>query len=99
ALGSSARAAAEALRSAPAEQRSDAIRAMAKHVRAHAPKILEANAADVAVATRLVDRLMLNDERLEGIATALEDIAGLPDPVGKVMDLWTRPNGLGISRV
>jgi glutamate-5-semialdehyde dehydrogenase len=98
-MGRAAREAAEALRSAPAEQRSDAIRAMAKHVRARSAQILEANARDVAEATRMVDRLMLNKERVEGIAKALEEVAALPDPVGKVTESWTRPNGLQISRV
>nr|NUR37588.1 glutamate-5-semialdehyde dehydrogenase [Sphingomonas sp.] len=99
AIGRSARDAAEALRTAPAEQRSEAIRLMARHIRLRAAEILAANAEDVAAATRLVDRLMLNNERLEGIAAALEDIADLPDPVGQVMEHWTRPNGLEITRV
>ena len=98
-MGHAARRAAEALRSAPAEQRSEAIRAMAEHVRVRAAQILAANAEDVANATNMVDRLMLNPERIEGIATALEEVAALPDPVGKVTDSWTRPNGLEISRV
>ena len=99
AIGRAAREAAEVLRVIPVEQRSDAIRLMARHIRAHAAEILAANAEDVASATRLVDRLMLNEERLEGMAAALEDIAELPDPVGRVMDRWTRPNGLEITRV
>jgi glutamate-5-semialdehyde dehydrogenase len=99
AMGRAARLAAQTVRSAPAEQRSAAIRAMAKHVRARSPQILAANAEDAAVATSMVDRLMLNQERLEGIAKALEEIAALPDPVGKVTESWSRPNGLEISRV
>jgi glutamate-5-semialdehyde dehydrogenase len=99
AIGRAARDAAEALRTAPAEQRSEAIRLMAGHIRLRADEILAANAEDVAAATRLVDRLMLNNERLEGIATALEDIADLSDPVGQVMERWTRPNGLEITRI
>jgi glutamate-5-semialdehyde dehydrogenase len=98
-MGRAAREAAEALRSATAGQRSDAIRAMAKHVRARSADILAANAEDVAGATSMIDRLMLNEERVEGIANALEEIAALPDPVGKVAESWTRPNGLEISRV
>jgi len=98
-MGRAARRAAEALRSAPAEQRSNAIRAMAKHVRSRASQILAANAEDVANATNMVDRLMLNPDRVEGITTALEEVAALPDPVGKVTESWTRPNGLEISRV
>ena len=98
-MGHAARGAAQALRSAPPEQRSESIRAMAKHVRGRASQILAANAEDVANATNMVDRLMLNPERVEGIATALEEVAALPDPVGKVTESWTRPNGLEISRV
>ncbi len=98
-MGRAARDAATMLRTASAKQRSQAIRAMARHVRARACEILAANAEDVATATAMVDRLMLNDERLEGIATALEQVAALPDPVGQVMERWQRPNGLEISRV
>lgn len=99
AMGRSARDAAEILRTASAEQRSDAIRAMARQVRVHAIEILAANSKDVASATSMVDRLMLNEERLEAMATALEQVAALPDPVGQVMARWQRPNGLDISRV
>jgi glutamate-5-semialdehyde dehydrogenase len=98
-MGLAARQAADVLRAAPAEQRSAAIRAMAEQVRARSAEILAANAKDVAAATSMVDRLLLNEERLEAIAKALQDIAGLPDPVGRVMTEWTRPNGLNISRV
>jgi glutamate-5-semialdehyde dehydrogenase len=99
AIGRAARDAAEVLRTVSAEQRSEAIRLMARHVRSRAAEILAANAEDVAAATRLVDRLMLNEERVEGIAAALEDIAALPDPVGQVIAHWTRPNGLDFARV
>jgi glutamate-5-semialdehyde dehydrogenase len=98
-MGRAAREATEVLRTAPAEQRSEAIGAMAKHVRARSSDILSANAEDVDGATAMVDRLMLNEERLEAVAKALEEIAALPDPVGHMMAQWTRPNGLQISRV
>jgi glutamate-5-semialdehyde dehydrogenase len=98
-MGRAAREAAEALRTAPVEQRSRAIAAIAEQLRRRSAAILAANAEDVAAATSMVDRLLLNDERLEAIACALEEIAKLPDPVGKVMERWTRPNGLEISRV
>jgi glutamate-5-semialdehyde dehydrogenase len=98
-MGPAARAAADLLRTAPAEQRTEAIRAMATHIRARSAEILAANAEDMAAATSMLDRLMLNEERLEAMATALEDIAALPDPVGHVMSEWTPPNGLDISRV
>lgn len=98
-MGRAAREAADVLRAAPAEQRSPAIRAIATHIRNRSEEILAANAQDVASATALVDRLLVTDERLEAMAKAVEDIAELPDPVGKVVEKWTRPNGLEISRV
>ena len=98
-MGQAARDAAERLREAPAEQRSLAIRAIADHIRKRSAQILAANAQDVAEATTMVDRLLLNSERLEAMAHAIEEIADLSDPVGEVMDSWARPNGLQISRV
>ncbi len=99
AMGSSAREAAQALRIAPALQRSRAIGEIAKELQLRSDKILAANKEDVASATTMIDRLMLNEERLEAMVRAVEEIAGLPDPLGQVMDRWTRPNGLEISRI
>lgn len=99
AMGRAAREAAEVLRNAPADQRSESIGAMARRVRARTADILAANAQDMSLASGMEDRLMLDQDRLEGIATALEDVAGLPDPVGEVMERWTRPNGLEITRI
>jgi len=98
-MGRAARDAAQVLRTASAEQRSEAIRAMARLVRGRAGEILAANATDVSAATAMIDRLLLNDERIEAIAAALEQVAALPDPVGQVIARWQRPNGLDISRV
>jgi glutamate-5-semialdehyde dehydrogenase len=98
-MGRSARDAAEILRRAPASQRSCAIRAIADELRSLSSEILEANAADLAAASGMLDRLMLDTGRIEAIARAVEDIAGLPDPVGETMDRWVRPNGIEISRV
>src|SRR4051812_44329543 len=98
-MGRKARAAAQMLRGAGAEARSAAIRAMAAQIRARAGEILAANAADVARATRLVDRLRLDEARLEGIAAAVEQIAALPDPLGQEIARWRRPNGLDFARV
>ena len=72
---------------------------MARQLRVRAAQVLEANAADVAEATQMIDRLRLDEQRLEGIAVALEQVAGLPDPVGAEMARWQRPNGLDIARV
>jgi len=105
ALGQRARAGAEALRLAPADQRTAAIHAMAARLRADARAILDANAEDVRIARAnglsepLIDRMALDAKRLEGVAAAVEAIALIPDPVGAEMARWTRPNGLDIARV
>jgi glutamate-5-semialdehyde dehydrogenase len=85
--------------------RARALRASAKALRAAEAEILEANAADVAVGEKaglsgaMLDRLRLDPARLEGIAAAVEQVAGLPDPVGQVIDSTVRPNGLALARV
>jgi glutamate-5-semialdehyde dehydrogenase len=104
-LGRDAREAAAVLALAAPEVKAEALRQAAKAVRTRAGEILAANARDVDAAkahgtgAALVDRLLLDPKRLEGIARGLEDIADLPDPIGKVLDARTRPNGLEISRV
>src|SRR5262245_8244385 len=104
-IGSAARAAARALALAPTEAKNAALRAAAGELRAETATILEANRRDLAAAREdarpasFVDRLTLNEKRIEGMAKGLEEIAALPDPVGAVMAEWTRPNGLQIQRV
>ena len=104
-LGRAARDAAKALALAPTAQKNEALRAMAAKIRRSAADILAENARDLRNARAkelkgsFLDRLTLNEARLEAIAKGLEDIAALPDPVGEVMAKWTRPNGLEISRV
>lgn len=99
AMGAGARAAAEALRAVLAEQRSAAIRAMARQLRARTAEILAANAADLAAAAGMHDRLRLDPERAEAIARSIEEVAALPDPIGAETARWRRPNGLDIARV
>jgi glutamate-5-semialdehyde dehydrogenase len=104
-IGRRARDAATALALAAPEAKVKALRAAAASVRSRASEILAANAEDVTAAKRagtgaaLIDRLALDPKRLESVALGLEDIAELPDPVGRVLAEWTRPNGLNISRV
>jgi glutamate-5-semialdehyde dehydrogenase len=98
-MGQKARAGALSLRSAPAEQRTEAIAAMARQVRRRSADILAANRADVAAAIEMVDRLHLDETRLESMARGIEEVAALPDPVGQEMARWARPNGLDIARV
>src|SRR5437773_5954414 len=97
-LGRRARDAAALLALAPAEKKAEALRLAATEVRAQAAAILAANADDVAAAkaagTRaaLIDRLLLDPKRLAAVAVGLEDIAALPDPIGRVLDERRRPN-------
>jgi glutamate-5-semialdehyde dehydrogenase len=104
-LGRAARQAAKALALAPTRQKNDALMAMAAKIRRSAADILSENARDLENAkakemkSSFVDRLTLTEARLEAMATGLEEIAALPDPVGQVMSNWARPNGLEISRV
>lgn len=104
-LGHRARAAAGALALASTEQKNDALRGAAAVLREHCAELLEANALDVgqvAGAGRseaFVDRLRLDASRVEAMARALEEIAELPDPVGRLLMRESRPNGLEISRV
>jgi glutamate-5-semialdehyde dehydrogenase len=105
AIGQRAREAAAALALASAEAKTSALRATAAAVRANSSEILAANARDLAeadgeaLAPALRDRLALDPKRLEAVAAGLEAIAVLPDPVGRSLARWTRPNGLDIERV
>ena len=105
ALAEQARAAAKVLALAPAEQKNAALAAMADALRASAPSLLAANAEDVKEARAsgatesFVDRLALTDARIEAMAAGLDIVRNLDDPVGKVTEKWTRPNGMTIERV
>jgi glutamate-5-semialdehyde dehydrogenase len=104
-VGQRARSAARSLALSPAIQRNAALHAMAKAVRSDAKIIFAANSRDLEAARQkdlkasFLDRLTLTPSRIEAMAQGLEDIAALPDPVGKVQAQWTRPNGMEISRV
>ena len=98
-----AREAAHALAVAPRPQKDAALTQAAAALRARSAALLAANAEDLAAATDLTDayrdRLTLTPPRIEAMAKGLEEIAALPDPVGRVLAEWTRPNGLMIRRV
>ncbi len=104
-VGRAARSAAAELALAPADVKNAALLAAAKALRARTADVLAANAKDVAAAKQagradsFVDRLLLNETRVDGIAAGLEEIAALADPVGTELAQWQRPNGLKISRV
>ncbi|WP_371398178.1 glutamate-5-semialdehyde dehydrogenase [Fretibacter rubidus] len=103
-LGQRARKAAAGLALATTEQKNDALREAAKALIDALPDLISANEADVASvmghkADAFIDRLMLTPHRIEGMARALIDISELPDPVGRTLASFDRPNGLKINRV
>ncbi|WP_425088891.1 glutamate-5-semialdehyde dehydrogenase [Stappia sp.] len=104
-IGTRARAAARTLATVPSRQKDDALRAMAARVRSARDAIFAANAMDLETmraggqTAAYLDRGTLTDERIEAIATGLEAVAELSDPVGSVIAAWERPNGLKIERV
>jgi glutamate-5-semialdehyde dehydrogenase len=104
-IGEAAKAASRRLAIASADEKNAALLGAAKALRAATPQILAANAKDVEAAkaagrpASFVDRLLLDEKRINGIAIGLEEIAALADPVGTVLAEWTRPNGLKFQRV
>ncbi|NLD03577.1 MAG: glutamate-5-semialdehyde dehydrogenase [Clostridiales bacterium] len=102
-MGQRAKPAESALALSGLEQRNKALLFMARMLREEPQDIMSANAKDLAEASELSaalrDRLLLNEKRLEGLALAMEEIAALPDPLGRVLFEDTRPNGLKIRRV
>ncbi|WP_114394293.1 glutamate-5-semialdehyde dehydrogenase [Oleisolibacter albus] len=104
-LGRRARGASAVLAIAPSDAKDRALRAAAAAIRTTSAGILAANARDMDAARAkglspaLLDRLLLTPARVEAMAKGLEDIAERPDPVGAVLEAWTRPNGLRIQKV
>ena len=104
-LGTAAVSAAAVLAVTLTKTKNEALAAAAAAIRTRRAEILDANDRDMAAATNaqlgapLLDRLRLDQKRVEAIARSIEDIAALPDPVGTIAAEWDRPNGLHIQRV
>jgi glutamate-5-semialdehyde dehydrogenase len=103
-LGRAGRSAAQQLAFASTDQKNHALRAAASALRTSSSKILGANAADLREAgadlsAALLDRLRLDEARVEAMARGLEDIAAARDPIGVHLAEWWRPNGMLIQRV
>ncbi len=104
-LGKAAVAAASVLAVTATRAKDAALSKAAAAIRARRAEILEANDRDMTAATAaqlgapLLDRLRLDAKRVEAIASSLEEIVALPDPVGTIAAEWDRPNGLHIQRV
>jgi glutamate-5-semialdehyde dehydrogenase len=104
-MGQAARAAARVLAQSDKTQRAAALHAMSQAVDAREDSILEANARDLEAAARaglgpaFIDRLKLTSSSVQAMASGIETVAWIGDPVGNVEAEWARPNGLKISRV
>jgi glutamate-5-semialdehyde dehydrogenase len=104
-IGQQAKAAARVLALASTPQKDRALAAMAAAIRSTKSEILAANADDLAdgktagLTAAMLDRLALNDQRVEAMAAGLDVVRGLNDPIGRISESWTRPNGMIIERV
>ena len=104
-IATAARDASHELGLAAADARDGALKAAAQAIRDAASRLLDANAKDMAfgeekgLSAAMLDRLMLDDARIEAMAEGLEGIAALDDPIGRITEEWERPNGLRIQRV
>ncbi|MDZ4840692.1 MAG: glutamate-5-semialdehyde dehydrogenase [Hyphomicrobium aestuarii] len=105
ALGRDARAASRVVSTASTEAKNLALTTAAEAMREATPAIIAANARDLDAAraagrpAAYIDRLTLDAARIDAIARGLDAIAALPDPVGRELARWTRPNGLDIQRI
>jgi glutamate-5-semialdehyde dehydrogenase len=104
-MGRQARAAAYKLAQLTSCEKNAILHAMAAAMRGSAPVMLAANARDLAsgsekgLSPAMLDRLRLDEPRIEAMAAGIDQVATLPDPVGQVMDAWERPNGIRIEQV
>ena len=87
------------------DSKNKALLSMAEHIERNKKNIIDANNIDIKNAIKkdlsdsFIDRLKLDDQRIDGIISTLKEIKSFKDPVGKILDSWIRPNGLKISRV
>jgi glutamate-5-semialdehyde dehydrogenase len=104
ALARAGRTAARSLAVATTAAKNAALLEIADHLERSAPAILKANAADLedgrqnGLSKALLDRLALDPKRVAALASAVREVAALPDPVGAELEAWTRPNGLKITK-
>ncbi len=104
-MGRQARSAAYQLAQLTADEKNAILRAMATAIRVATPDLLAANALDITAGTEkglsaaMLDRLRLDESRIEAMAAGIDQVATLPDPVGQVLEKWTRPNGIEIEQI
>ncbi len=104
-IAEDARRAGNRLANIPSDLKNRALLEMAQELRCQGAYLIEENARDLeygrkkGLSAAMIDRLTLDATTIEGIAQGLEEVAALPDPVGKVTSMWTRPNGLVVGRM
>ncbi len=104
-IGQQARAASRKLATLSSTRKNAILQAMAEGLEESLPTILEANARDLAageergLSAAMLDRLRLDEKRVEKMAQGIREVSVLPDPVGQVLEDWTRPNGLRLQKV
>ena len=104
-MGRQARAAAYRLAQLSSDEKNAILRAMASSIHTNAASLMQANDKDLAagvekgLSAAMLDRLRLDEARIEAMAAGIDQVATLPDPVGQVMDAWERPNGIRIEQV
>jgi glutamate-5-semialdehyde dehydrogenase len=105
ALAKQAKAASRELARLTTAEKNACLLAMADAIESHAADITDANTLDMAagaqsgLSTAMLDRLKLDDKRIAGMAKGLREVAALPDPVGRILDNRTRPNGLNLQKI
>ena len=104
-MGASALSASRSLATLETDKKNQILMAMAEQLVADTDTIIEANGVDISAAEQngltsaMIDRLRLDESRVESIADGIRQVASLPDPVGQVMDDWERPNGMRIRQL
>jgi glutamate-5-semialdehyde dehydrogenase len=104
-MGEKARIAARLLSGATPAQKNDALGAVARQLRGSAGRLMVENQKDLAAGEKagltsaMLDRLKLTEQRIEEMALAVNEVAALPDPVGEVTGIWTRPSGFKVGRM
>ena len=104
-LALDARAGARSLAKASSSQKNLALVTMAEALKAKAPELISENKKDIVYAEKkglskaLIDRLTLNEKRIDEMARGLLEVSQLPDPVGEIIKMWQRPNGMAVGRM
>ena len=104
-LGKNAKNAARSIAILSNEEKNSALKILSENIIKNSEKILDANKKDIdnakknSLSSPLINRLTLSSTSIEGISKSIEDIIKLPDPVGKVLEKWTQPNGLEFQKI